>query len=880
MTGYADVALLYRERGFEPIPAHKKKPVPAGATGRNGTVTDDKIQDWIANGFRYMDHETGQWRTQDAQTANTALRAGELEVRIDVDDYGPKEGARQLAELEAKLGPLPATPSSTSRGMSSPSRQYFFLLHEPVILAGKAADDIDVIQSGHRYSIVHPSRNPDAGDAPYVWYDADGEPMAEPPHLEDLEYLPQAWIDYLAVDERDFGQSGEQWDGEMPESASEAEQHKLRVIVGSLQSLPDVWQPGSGWHDVTRDAACWLQRMVNSNAYALTEPQALHLLIDNTPVDDAQGGLKGLIAQWESCKKLTAGQFEPPPHPPLLPWSGFPTDRAFPTVNGEPFVGLWGRAPEDTSSGSMWARRKLLFVALLQSGVSDQEAVTIVWHSAAAQNPDFMIGGVALGPEAHVVSLSDLWRELEAARETKAAETGESAEAAPLDERPNLAAPDRLAFLTNEERAIVNGPDGAWWGRTFIDWAYATFSHTNEPYYRMNRWTILSVIFGPKAMLPRPGGNDRPLNIYQAIVGTTTSGKTEALRPAKHVFKAYFLLDENPDIGGNHTPESLTETLVSKDGKATWFHVDEAHTKIAIWKKPVGPYTEMPGVITDVFDGDVGAIYRASKKGDPNMGRGARACMVSHLMGTPRGMADVMGPDDWESGFMNRFVWAIGDLPIDSFESVAGDWIDEDSLEEDETADTTAGHRIYQQWAAEFSNAVSKVSKPSGMPARMRLPKAVIERHRQFAWALSQIAHQRPVYAERLRPTFRRLGETVLRCAALVALSKGRIDVTMTDLLIALEQAEEWATNILIMVEATDETLRTREVNAIEKALIESGGVMTLASIHRVPRFRNRRREVEDLIGELIAQGRVEKDKAGGVDTVRVKGILDERSAA
>ncbi|MFW1499220.1 hypothetical protein ACEWBF_22880, partial [Vibrio parahaemolyticus] len=76
--------------------------------------------------------EDGEWYTQPAETASTALRAGPLEVRLDVDAYGDKQGDLQLTELEAKLGPLPLTPSSTSRGADSPARQYFFLLHEPI----------------------------------------------------------------------------------------------------------------------------------------------------------------------------------------------------------------------------------------------------------------------------------------------------------------------------------------------------------------------------------------------------------------------------------------------------------------------------------------------------------------------------------------------------------------------------------------------------------------------------------------------------------------------------------------------------------------------------------------------------------------------------
>src|SRR5690606_30595162 len=99
--------------------------------------------------------------------------------------------------------------------------------------------------------------------------------------------------------------------------------------------------------------------------------------------------------------------------------------------------------------------------------------------------------------------------------------------------------------------------------------------------------------------------------------------------------------------------------------------------------------------------------------------------------------------------------------------------------------------------------------------------------------------------------------------------------ISMMDLLIAIEQTEEWAANILKMVEVTDESIRTREVNMIERHVLDQGGQATIASIHRLPRLRNRSREVELLMGELIAQGRAARDKNdAGEDILKSKGVV------
>lgn len=858
---YSDAAPTYRDRGWWPIPCRAKRPVPAGATGARGVVNDAKVGDWMID---------PEWRDQ-----NVALRHDGT-VGIDVDAYGNKRGDEQLKDLEAKLGPLPATFSSTSRGADSPSRQHIFALREPVELVGKAAPDIDIIQHRHRYSLVWPSVNPDAeGNPQYQWYDEDGQPC-DVPHVDDLEYLPEAWVEYLLADAKEQHHS-EQWDGDIPEVASDEEERKLRTIVARLEGLPDVWAPGAGWHETTRDAACWLWRIARSNAYALTPEAARTLLHAHTPTYPAWGPEK-IDAQWNSCEKVTAGQFEEPPlssRPPLifLPGGHLPYDQPLPFVDGQPFAAIWASRPEKETIGALWSRRQTLLTALLGAGVDEQRAASFVWHSAAARMAPIVLAGVVVSDsDSKCITVSELWREVDQAKEVLAKGSGEATPAAPVDERPTYEESPRPGFLTDDERAqLADTPaDCRWFGERFVQWGRDTFSFTNEPYWRMNRWIVLSVIFAPLAMLPRPGSNHRPLNLYAGIIGPTTSGKTEAMRSASNIFKAYFVLGESPNIGGNHTGASLTKTLIARDGQSSFFNADEAHTKIVEWKKIQGPFSEIPGLLTEYYDGDVKPIYRAT---DPeSSGKHAQTFLTVHLMGTPQEMTDVMEPEDWRSGFLNRFVWAIGDQPQESDDAVAGDWLTADQLGAEVSAEGE-GSLMPQQWAAEFMEAAQRVSRHDERPSLIALTPEIIARHKTFASALVRFAKSKPTYYERLRPTFRRLTETTFRCAALVALSEGRLEIQMTDLLIAIEQAEEWAANIAVMVEATDQSLRTREVNAIEQEVLGKGGIMAVAAINRLPRFQNKRRYVDDLIGELIAQGRAERISPEGVEVVKVKGL-------
>ena len=670
------------------------------------------------------------------------------------------------------------------------------------------------------------------------------------------------------------------------EAATRQEAGQIAWIIDQFAELPRPWRKGAGWRDTAFRMSCWLWRMVNSPHYAITAEQARALVLEHCPTDE-RWGQAAVLEQFNDAQIRTAGQVAERPveaRPPLLEWEEFPFDKVFPVVGGETFASLWNRMPEKDSEGARWAHRQLLLKALLRAGYAQDFAATMVWNARAAKLPGIKFGDFFIADsDSRYITLEELWHEVDQAVEALHAPDSTNSdiqETAPANERPSHSPKKhRHEIVTDEERRRVAEAD--WWGSRFLAWAEETFSLENMPYFRTNRWAALSIVFSPHAKLPGTGGNHRPLNLYQAIIGETTSGKTEALRSVENILAAYYTDSENPDIGDDASPTALIEKLIERDGKSSWFHVDEAHTKIASeWKNPRSPFKEMPGTLTKVYDGKVRAILRATKK--DISGRSAQCFVTVQFMGTPQGMADAMDPSDWESGFLNRFVWTLGDPPLNSASAMIGSFLSEEDLAESADSDGDAQHkkdlsmRQYQQWAGEFSRSTLIIRRglAEGETAIMRIPRAILQRQEAFAEKLIEIAESSP-YRDRLRPTFRRFQETIMRCAALVALSRGSLRIEELDHLIALEQAEEWLKDMLIMVEATDESLRTREVNMIEKFVINNGGRASLSTLNRLPRFENRRRDVDDLIAELVAQGRVDRKTVEGTDMVVLKGVVN-----
>lgn len=185
--GYAAAAPLYRAAGWMqviPLPEGRKTPPPSGFTGRSRKpVTDEQVQVW----------------SQATPDANTGIVIPEGVLVLDIDaaqgHQVKADGAKGISELSQELGALPATWSSTSHGIDSPARHLFYKVPEGLAWKGGAIEGVDILQPGHRYSVVWPSIHP-SGEM-YCWYTPSGSTTSQIPHISDLATLPWKWVDYL-----------------------------------------------------------------------------------------------------------------------------------------------------------------------------------------------------------------------------------------------------------------------------------------------------------------------------------------------------------------------------------------------------------------------------------------------------------------------------------------------------------------------------------------------------------------------------------------------------------------------------------------------------------------------------------------------------------
>jgi len=200
---YGRAAALYRSAGW----------LGAMPLGRAPGMKSPPPTQFTGHGKPYPSGADEYAWTEDPRTAalNIGVRANLGTIGLDVDAYTKTENGKTivkrgdvaLAELEARLGPLPPTWVSSARPAPSGIRWYRVPTHldgREVNWPGEAAKDIEIIQPGHRYAVVWPSTNPDAGGALYMWRRPDGTSIGNCPEPGELPWLPEAWVRGLMLD--------------------------------------------------------------------------------------------------------------------------------------------------------------------------------------------------------------------------------------------------------------------------------------------------------------------------------------------------------------------------------------------------------------------------------------------------------------------------------------------------------------------------------------------------------------------------------------------------------------------------------------------------------------------------------------------------------
>lgn len=401
-----------------------------------------------------------------------------------------------------------------------------------------------------------------------------------------------------------------------------------------------------------------------------------------------------------------------------------------------------------------------------------------------------------------------------------------------------------IQLLTDTEREEMSVYE------TFIErylfWVKSKSRTVNTPYHRMNAVTILSLAFGMYGFIPESEGA-MGLNLFQIGLGESSTGKTRSLKMRDSVLREFFKGDENYDLGSDASIQALHDVLLKRDGRPSFFNADEAavtFSQMVEQKWLAG----MESFLTRLYEGYVPPMLRRGSDAT----KPAMTSFNVAMYGTPDRVMDILTQDMFLTGFLPRFAWTIGDPPDDS-----------DEQHKMSQASTRLMKLDYDPVARGFATEFMLVRRMIGTGRHpVRATDAALERFATASKVMKDQLVKHPLWRV-IEPSWKRLAsETVRKLASLIALSEGSLIVELRHAVYALQHAEEWVNNLVVVSEGISSSLFQKECDEVERAVVTAGGSMTKAKL--VNRFRAWRfREFQERLESLIQQGRLREDQTG-----------------
>lgn len=482
-----------------------------------------------------------------------------------------------------------------------------------------------------------------------------------------------------------------------------------------------------------------------------------------------------------------------------------------------------------------------LLAELIEAGLTDEEAFVIARQSPAASK-----------------WLEDrrgddgLWGEI--AKERARYEAGVVVDAEPARPKQGTRV-DTVELLTEPERRRARERFKKTWIYEYEEWVKSNLKIYNAPYHRAAAWMALSQLVGEVARI-NVRGKDTPLCLYFLVLGETTSGKSEAKEYMQDVIhRGYTGPQKNPDLGDDVSIGALLDILRDRPKGASMMSSDEVDGLFMQMRDKSGWRASDMATWTYLYDGKVQPVAR---KGQTDKAGDWTKTMFSWFgMGTPGKVINTLDRTMFESGFLARFQWFLGEKV---------------EVEEADLGVSLGGEASFRERAEKISEwrgrfAVAKQSwgmnNMSAEGGDLPIIEPDSEGTREFLKAktgyLEYTLWADDPNRDILRPSLRRTNITVAKMAALLAISEGRHTFTKDDLLVALLHCEKLLANLHYMASQVASSEHSKQLNGLYEYILAHGPD---AKSERIFRAMSERHgldvlTVERYRDELRAQGRV-----------------------
>lgn len=408
-------------------------------------------------------------------------------------------------------------------------------------------------------------------------------------------------------------------------------------------------------------------------------------------------------------------------------------------------------------------------------------------------------------------------------------------------EQPHADMPlDRMSFLEPHEREYLD--DNPCFVDDFVAWVA---SKTDAPttFARSLAWMVLSSAYAGRGYLRFKYG-PTPLNLWLLLVGETTTRKSTAKNlylKLVHRFEA--ITGEKVDIGSDATAEAIIQTLGKRDGKTSLIHIDEVQGFFRnIYVKNYASGTLE--VFTELYDGNVRVSLRATQ-GAGNSQR-ARTQFLLFGLGIRSAVAEILTKSNFESGFLARALWCVGEPSKEALEADAFEFEDPNHVEERDEP--------FEAMAEALADRYMDIPEPLSMYADVVSTKRMNKWVRDLRHMADQVDG-----GHTLQAVAQRLSESVMKAAALLALHEGSDTVTLRHALFALRQAELWVKDMLLMLQEVSSSEFERRLAEVEQYIASGKNEGRTDTEVRRHFTKFRPQEYDEIIRSLTGAGRIRK---------------------
>lgn len=406
--------------------------------------------------------------------------------------------------------------------------------------------------------------------------------------------------------------------------------------------------------------------------------------------------------------------------------------------------------------------------------------------------------------------------------------------------------------------------------RTFIDdymaWATSKTDAAHE-YHVACAFTVLSTVFADFGhALPKWGRT--PLNLWFMVLGSTTlSRKSTTKNLMLNVIEK--LEDDNYqyDLGSKFTAEGLDEALRRNANRSALLHRDEIQSFMK--EADAKPYLQgVKGELTELYDGKVSGKLRASGEKQDQQRKGSRVAMVLFTMGIRDQLAQYLTLDDFQSGFLTRFIYVTAETPkrtkesdyvaqADPYEAHQGDKVLDGIVER-----MVEARKHWEGWADPQESTIPILCSPEAW-----------ERWNKFITEALDKAEGVEKSAV-VEAAASRLATSILKCATLLAMWDMEDEVSMKHMLAAINYCGQWFEHMVSMANSISASAWKRRQDELTNYLVAHGGEATWAAAYRHFKADLKPREFFDLVQALEEAGQVVIRNDGKKKYITSTGVL------